>query len=112
MVKLFASGYSKDGPAGTGAGEADDLFQSGLENGAVRVAFIAVLTVVLTLLNLRGLDVVGDVAMVICAVSLTPFVIFCVIGFPQVQTERLFVGKTTSYYALLYILLINLILYV
>ena len=109
MVKLFASGYSK---GGAGAGGADDMFQSGLENGAVRVTFIAVLTVVLTLLNLRGLDVVGDVAMVICAVSLTPFVIFCVIGFPQVQTERLFVGKTTSYYALLYILLINLTLYV
>ena len=101
VVKLFASGYSK---GSTGAGEADDLFQSGLENGAVRVAFIAVLTVVLTLLNLRGLDVVGNVTMVI---SLTPFVIFCVIGFPQVQTERLFVGKAL-YPALMYILLINL----
>ena len=35
------------------------------------------LTIALTYLNYRGLDVVGNTAMVICIVSMLPFVIMC-----------------------------------
>jgi amino acid transporter len=59
----------------------------------IRFVFLALLTCLLTLLNLKGLDVVGNVSLVICALSLLPFVVFCIMGAPHVQTDRWFQGR-------------------
>lgn len=59
-------------------------------DGTIRFIFLAVLTASLTYLNLKGLDVVGNVSIAICALSLFPFLVFCVMGAPSVQTDRWF----------------------
>lgn len=59
-------------------------------DGTTRFVFLAILTALLTFLNLRGLDVVGNVSIVICALSLLPFLIFCIMGAPSVQVDRWF----------------------
>ena len=77
-------------------------------DNTVRFIFLGVLTGLLTLLNLKGLDVVGNVSLVICALSLLPFVVFCIVGAPHVQTERWFQGNLlydhfmTFFYSSLY----------
>ena len=45
-------------------------------------------TIVLTYLNYRGLDVVGTMAIGICVLSMLPFVVFCVVGAFRVQPAR------------------------
>jgi amino acid transporter len=54
----------------------------------LRPAVIATMTVVLTFLCYRGLDVVGNVAIVLCLLSLLPFAIFCIVGLPKVNPSR------------------------
>ncbi len=53
-----------------------------------RWSFIFVVTMVLTYLNYRGLDVVGNLAIAICFISLLPFVVFCIIGSFKVRPSR------------------------
>lgn len=53
-----------------------------------RWSFIMLFTVAFTYLNYRGLDIVGKIAIVICLMSLLPFVIFCVIGAFKVNPNR------------------------
>lgn len=57
-------------------------------NPMARWSFILIVIAVLTYLNYRGLDIVGKLAMVICLLSLIPFVAFCVVGAAQVKPER------------------------
>ena len=45
-----------------------------------RCLFIVSATLLLTVLNYRGLDIVGSVSIAICLFSLSPFLIFCVVG--------------------------------
>jgi len=58
------------------------------ETSPLRLLFIAAITLALTYLNYRGLDIVGSLAIVICVLSLLPFVVFCAVGLPQVQPHR------------------------
>jgi amino acid transporter len=61
------------------------------QNGGVpaaRWSFIMIITLGLTYLNYRGLDIVGSVAIVICLVSLVPFIVFCVVGAFKVDPSR------------------------
>jgi amino acid transporter len=53
-----------------------------------RWIFIIAITLALTFLNYRGLDVVGNVAIIVCLVSLMPFVVFCIMSVPQVDPSR------------------------
>jgi amino acid transporter len=46
------------------------------------------LTLILTFLNYRGLDVIGKVAIFICIFSLAPFVMFCLIGVFNLDPTR------------------------
>lgn len=54
----------------------------------LRFLFILTVTLGLTYLNYRGLDIVGKVAIVICLLSLFPFVLFCIIGATKVNPSR------------------------
>lgn len=54
----------------------------------VRLLVILLTTTLLTYLNYRGLDIVGNVAMIICLASLFPFLLFCIIAAFKVKPER------------------------
>ncbi len=61
------------------------------QNGGIpmfRWSFIMIITLGLTYLNYRGLDIVGSVAIAICLISLMPFVVFCVVGAFKVDPSR------------------------
>eukprot|EP01006_Ploeotia_vitrea_P000440 TRINITY_DN103058_c0_g1_i1.p1 TRINITY_DN103058_c0_g1~~TRINITY_DN103058_c0_g1_i1.p1 ORF type:complete len:598 (-),score=30.08 TRINITY_DN103058_c0_g1_i1:812-2605(-) len=58
--------------------------------------FLAVaITVILTFLNYRGLEVVGRVAMAISVLILVPFILLIILGLPRVDTS-LWVDPTTQ----------------
>lgn len=95
----------------------------------VRMSFIMSITISLTYLNYReytadvvviyvcshivyvvvagGLDIVGNVAIVICLVSLMPFVVFCVLGAAKVQPARWLVGPELGIAGVNWRLLLN-----
>jgi len=77
------------------------------ENSVGRYVFTTFLTLLLTYLNFRGLDVVGKVAIIICACSLAPFVVFCVIGSFKVETSRWLEGPPGGFDAINWRLLLN-----
>lgn len=56
-----------------------------------RFAIIMLLTVSLTYLNYRGLEIVGKLLIIICIVSMFPFLLFCLIGLFKVNPKRLLV---------------------
>jgi amino acid transporter len=56
--------------------------------GWTRWLCIVMMALVLTYLNYRGLDVVGNTAIVLCVVSVLPLLAFCVIGAFQVDPAR------------------------
>jgi amino acid transporter len=62
--------------------------QSMFAHGLARTTFIMCLTAVLTYLNYRGLDIVGQTTTVVCLLTLMPFVVLCVIGAFQVDPAR------------------------
>ena len=55
-----------------------------------RFILISLLTVVLSLLNYRGLEIVGNASLIVCVIAMSPFVLMTVIGAPQVVVERWF----------------------
>ena len=85
----------------------DYIDSNGNPNQTARLAFIFCVTIGLTYLNYRGLDIVGNVAIVICLVSLLPFIVFCVIGSTKVQPERWFVTPPGGFVGVDWKLLLN-----
>lgn len=59
-----------------------------MAQGFYKWLFVGVTTVVLTYLNYRGLEIVGKSAIVICGLSLLPFIIFVIVGAFQVDPSR------------------------
>jgi amino acid transporter len=55
-----------------------------------RFSLIAAITVVLSLLNYRGLEIVGNASLVVCIIAMSPFVLMTIIGAPQVVPSRWF----------------------
>lgn len=53
-----------------------------------RMSLILFITLTLTALNYRGLDVVGNVVMFICFCALFPFLLFVICGLPSVEPSR------------------------
>ncbi|CAI0407946.1 unnamed protein product [Linum tenue] len=82
-----------------------------LEDGFIRMVAVLVLTFMLTLLNYRGLTIVGWAAILLGVISLLPFLIMGVIAFPKLEPSRWLVvdfsknpGKTlpkSLFYALI-----------
>ena len=71
------------------------LLNSSADGGSdtVRWLFMLSVTIVLTYLNYRGLDVVGSMAIGICVLSMLPFVVFCMVGVFRVQPARWLTGS-------------------
>lgn len=65
-----------------------------LEDPASRFVLILCITASLTWLTYRGLDVVGNLALYLSVISLTPFVAFCIVGAFHVQPDRWLHGPT------------------
>jgi len=71
------------------------IFKSpGLEeeplSNTVRFIFTSIMTVLLAWINYRGLEIVGMMSIAVCIVSMSPFVVMCLIGAFQVQPSRWF----------------------
>lgn len=73
----------------------------------IRMAFIVSITASLTYFSYRGLDIVGTVAIVICLISLAPFVVFCVLGASKVDPARWWVGPVNGIWGVDWRLLLN-----
>lgn len=76
-------------------------------NANLRFGFILSVTLCLTYLNYRGLDIVGKVAIVICLVSLMPFVLFCFFGAFKVNPARWLERPEGGFWAVDWRLLLN-----
>eukprot|EP01032_Pedospumella_encystans_P016378 gene16378-18688_t len=87
--------------------EHPSIFAAQGGNPIARWSFILITITVLTYLNFRGLDIVGKLAMVICCMSLLPFVVFCVLGSFQVVPARWFIAPPGGFYGVNWSLLFN-----
>ena len=58
--------------------------------GVVRYTILTAITLLLGYINYRGLKVVGDMSLVLCAIAMAPFVVFCVLAIPKIETFRWF----------------------
>ena len=82
-----------DDPSSLGGGSIfGDASQGG--NRYVRWSTILVITVLLTYMNYRGMDVIGKLATVTSVLSLLPFLIFCIMGLPKVDPSRWLIMPT------------------
>jgi len=55
-----------------------------------RTTFMILVNIALTYINYRGLKVVGTLASVVAVLSLSPFILMCLIGVFKLNSERLF----------------------
>ena len=74
---------------------------------SVRWAFIFITTALLTYLNYRGIDIVGNFAIVLCLLTLLPFVVFCLCGLPFVDPTRWMQAPPGGFWAVDWQLLLN-----
>ncbi len=58
------------------------------DNGYARFSFISVLSILLGLLNYRGLEIVGNASVVVCVIAMSPFVIMVILGIPKIDPSR------------------------
>ena len=58
------------------------------ESANIRYIIVVLMTLCLSYLNYRGLEVVGNVSIAICIFALSPFVVFCVVGTFKVDPSR------------------------
>jgi amino acid transporter len=61
-----------------------------LTSEGMRFGFTVIMTLVLAWINYRGLEIVGALSIVVCIVSMSPFVIMCLIGVFQLEPSRWF----------------------
>ena len=63
----------------------------GVRGNMFRFVFSGVISIVLACINYTGLEIVGNLSMVICAISMSPFVLLCIWGLPNLDVSRWFV---------------------
>ena len=78
-----------------------------LEDGTLRYAVVVCLTAALTYLNYRGLDIVGKVAIMLCAFTMLPFIVFCLLGAGKLQPERWYVQPEEGWRGIKWNLFLN-----
>lgn len=59
-----------------------------------RFALIMTITALLTFLTYRGLDIVSGLAVLLCFLSLSPFIVFCCVGVFYIKPSRWLAGPT------------------
>lgn len=57
-------------------------------NALLRYGILFGITLLLTIVNYRGLEIVGKVLIVLLVISMAPFLIMVIMGIPQVNTDR------------------------
>lgn len=55
---------------------------------SIRFSLVAVLSTVLTLINYLGLKIVGETSILICILSMSPFLLAIILGIPKVEPSR------------------------
>lgn len=56
-----------------------------------RFVFTVAITAVLSAINYTGLELVGNLSMVVCVISMSPFIIMCIFAIPQLDVNRWFI---------------------
>lgn len=59
-----------------------------LQNESMRFFFCVCMTTLLAIINYTGLEIVGNLSIVIAVLSMSPFLLLCLVGFPQLDTSR------------------------
>lgn len=65
-------------------------------NPILRFSCLSIMSVILAYINWRGLDIVGNMALIICAVAMSPFFILVVVGAFKVDPSRWFIMPSDS----------------
>jgi amino acid transporter len=68
-------------PSGTGAAE---IWNTPI----VRFVTSMGISTILSMINYTGLEIVGNLSIVVCIISMSPFVLLCVMGLPSVDVNR------------------------
>jgi amino acid transporter len=58
------------------------------ENPWLRFGLAVAITTILSFVNYTGLEIVGKVSIVVCIVSMSPFIMLCIMGLPRLQPRR------------------------
>ncbi|KAL3759065.1 hypothetical protein ACHAWU_008674 [Discostella pseudostelligera] len=66
----------------------NQFFPHSTENWALQYGILVGITVILTFVNYRGLEVVGGASVLIFFLTMAPFVILVIIGIPNVDTSK------------------------
>ena len=74
-----------DGRGGARLGDYNHFVAALLNEPVLRVLFLAATIVLLTLINYRGIHIVGRTSVVLAGFTLLPFVIMVVLGIPRVR---------------------------
>lgn len=77
------------------------------DSPTIRYAITMSITLALTYLNYRGLDLVGKLSVYICLFSLMPFVVFCIMGSFKVVPSRWIEGPAEGFTSVNWRLLLN-----
>jgi amino acid transporter len=56
----------------------------------LRFIFTSLMTIILAWINYRGLEIVGQMSIIVCIVSMSPFVVMCLIGMFRIDPSRWF----------------------
>ncbi|KAL3801991.1 hypothetical protein HJC23_010335 [Cyclotella cryptica] len=73
---------------GSVLGYKDENNSEDVLNGWARFACVSGITVILSLLNYRGLDIVGNTSLLVCVIAISPFVLMMMIGTPKIVPSR------------------------
>ncbi len=57
-------------------------------NALLRYGILVGITLSLSIVNYRGVEIVGKVLLIVLVISMTPFLIMVILGIPQVNTDR------------------------
>ena len=60
----------------------------GVRDNLLRFVFSGVISIVLAYINFQGLEIVGNLSILICIISMSPFVLLCIWGLPKLDTSR------------------------
>lgn len=58
------------------------------DNDSMKFAFVSILSVLLGLLNYRGLEIIGNASIIVCVISMSPFLIMIALGIPKIDPSR------------------------
>lgn len=60
----------------------------GVRDNLLRFVFSGAISIVLAYINFQGLEIVGNLSILICIISMSPFVLLCIWGLPKLDTSR------------------------